>query len=281
MRLVARVDSSQTRLRGELVRQLIRKDLKVKYQGSSLGFLWSLANPLLLLAIYTAVFQYILKMDIPFFGLFLMSGLLVWNFFSMSVSSCATSILGNAGLVKKVPFPHAALPIASIGFAGVQVALQLGVLVVILTVVGMAPIRPELALVIPATIIVIMLAIGLGFFVAATTVRFRDTQHILEVALFAWFWLTPIVYQPGMVRNQLGESHQWIYYLNPMSGVVVNFQRALYGTVRHPSGSYLLPSDEDSFYLQVLGQAMIIAVALLCLGVWQFRRMSADFAEAL
>ncbi len=261
--------------------QLIRKDLKVKYQGSSLGFLWSLANPLLLLVIYTAVFQYILKMDVPFFGLFLMSGLLVWNFFSMSVSSCATSILANAGLVKKVPFPHVALPLASVGFAGAQVVLQLVVLVIVLVAVGMAPIRPELLLLLPATAIVVMLAVGLGLFVAATTVRFRDTQHLLEVALFAWFWLTPIVYQPGMVRAQLGEAHQWLYYLNPMSGVVVAFQRALYGTVRHPNGSYLLPSDETSFYLQVLGQSLVFAIALMALGVWQFRRMSADFAEAL
>lgn len=283
MKLAVRSDGAQTRLRSELIRQLVRKDLKVKYQGSSLGFVWSLANPLLTLVVYTFVFAVVFKSPVPRFGFFLMSGLLIWNFFTMGVSGAATSILGNAGLVKKVPFPHSSLPLASIGFAGVQVALQYLVLLVALFVLDMPPIRPHLLLLIPALVVAMTMTVGLGFFVAASTVRLRDTQHILEVALFAWMWLTPIIYPASLVQNFTGTGlGQWLYYLNPMAGVVIAFQRALYGVVFYPgTNDLLMPSDSVYFYLGALGIGLVVAVGVLWLGLWQFRRLSADFAEDL
>jgi len=272
---------TQTRLTYALVRQLVRKDLRVKYQGSSLGFLWSLANPLLQLVVYTFVFQFVMKSPIPRFGFFLLSGLLVWNFFAMGVSGAATSITGNAGLVKKVPFPHAALPISAIGFAGIQVLLQVVVLLVGLVAFGMAPIRAELLLLIPALVVLLTLTVGLGLFTAATTVRLKDTQHLLEVALFAWMWLTPIIYPPTLVHSVL-HTWQWVYYLNPMAGVVAAFQRALYGVVYYPdSQELLLASDSWGFYLQMLGIGFLVSAAVAALGVWQFNRLSRDFAEDL
>ncbi len=192
---------TQRRLSLALIGQLVRKDLKVKYQGSSLGFFWSLANPLLQLIIYSVVFAVFMRSSVPAFGFFLMSGLLVWNFFSMSVTGSSISILANAGLVKKVPFPHASLPLAAIGFAAIQVLLQLGVFILVLVVAGRAPLRPELLLLVPATIVLLVLTVGLGLFVAATTVRYRDTQHLLEVSMFAWMWLTPIIYPPSFAEG--------------------------------------------------------------------------------
>lgn len=282
MKLATRRGTAQTRLRGELIVQLVRKDLKVKYQGSTLGFVWSLANPLLMLIVYTFVFAFVFKSNVPVFGFFLLSGLLIWNFFSMGVMGASTSITGNAGLVKKVPFPHQALPLAAIGFAGVQVALQYLVLVVALTVSGWAPLRPELLLLIPALIVVTTLTVGLGFFVAATTVRLKDTSHILEVAMFAWMWLSPVIYPGSLVHQLLGGGRlMWVYYLNPMAGVVSTFQRALYGQTNYPDGRLLLASDSNIFYLEVLGIGFVVSAAILILGVWQFRRLSADFAEEL
>lgn len=279
--------SPQTRLRTELVGQLIRKDLKVKYQGSTLGFLWSLANPLLTLVVYTFVFAIVFKSPVPQFGMFLLSGLLIWNFFNMGVSGAAMSVVGNAGLVKKVPFAHESLPLSAIGFAGVQVLLQYAVLFAAFFVIGSPPLRPELLLLIPATIVVLMAAVGLGLFAAAMTVRLRDTQHILEVALFAWMWATPIIYPATLVQKELGTGLlSWLYYLNPMAGPVVSFQRALYGVVRYPeggdkAGELLLPSDHLGFYLEALGLSAITATVFLVVGVWLFRRRSADFAEEL
>ena len=283
MPLATRGGSRQTRLRRELISQLVRKDLKVKYQGSTLGFVWSLANPLLLLVVYTFVFAVVFKSNVPKFGLFLMSGLLIWTFFTMGVSGSATSILGNAGLVKKVPFPHSALPLSAVGFAGVQVALQYAVLIVALFVFEMPPIRVELLLLVPALLIALMMTIGLGFFVAASTVKLRDTQHILEVALFAWMWATPIIYPATLVHQFTGDGFlQWAYYINPLAGVVVAFQRALYGVVYYPgTQTLLLPSDSIGFYLGVLGIGFVVSAGVLALGLWQFKRLSADFAEDL
>lgn len=281
---LASVDrAAQTRLRWHLVTQLIRKDLKVKYQGSSLGFVWSLANPLLLLVIYTFVFQFVFRTQVPLFGFFLMSGLLIWTFFSMGVTGAATSITGNAGLVKKVPFPHVALPLSSVGFAGVQVVLQYAVLLAALIVSGHAPLRPELLLLVPALVVAVTMTVGLALLVAALTVRFRDTQHILEVGMFAWMWLTPVIYPASLVHDLLGNSWlQYAYYLNPMAGVVSAFQRALYGTVYYPgTDKLLLASDSTSFYLLTLGLGFVVAVAVLALGYSQFRGRSADFAEDL
>lgn len=274
---------AQTALRTELVSQLIRKDLKVKYQGSTLGFVWSLANPLLTLVVYTFVFSVVFKSAVPKFGLFLMSGLLVWNFFSMGVAGASGSILYNAGLVKKVPFPHSALPLAAIGFAAVQVVLQYVVLIVVLFVAGLPPVRPQLYLLIPAIVVALTATLGLGFFVAASTVRLRDTQHILEVGLFAWMWATPVIYQAGLVHRFLGDGPlSLLYYLNPMASVVVSFQRALYGVVYEPgTKTLLLASADDSFYLQVLGIGFVVALLFLWAGRWQFRRLAANFAEEL
>lgn len=283
MRLVSERSKGQTDLRLHLISQLIRKDLKVKYQGSSLGFLWSLANPLLLLVVYTFVFQFVMKTPVPLFGFFLMTGLLIWNFFSMGVMGASTSITGNAGLVKKVPFPHTALPLASVGFAAVQVALQYLVLLVALVVSGRGPFRPELLLLVPATLVAVTLTVGLALFVSSTTVRLKDTQHILEVLMFAWMWLTPVIYPASLVHNLLGGGLlQWAYYLNPMAGVVSAYQRALYGVVRYPdSGSLLLASDSTGFYIGTLALGLAVSVGVLALGVWQFNRLSADFAEEL
>jgi ABC-2 type transport system permease protein len=283
MKVATASENAQTRLRWELIVQLVRKDLKVKYQGSSLGFVWSLANPMLTLVVYTFVFAYVFKSGVPKFGFFLMSGLLIWNFFMMGVSGSATSILGNAGLVKKVPFSHSSLPLSAIGFAGVQVALQYVVLVIALSVAGMAPLRPQLYLLSPATLVAVIATVGLGFFVAASTVRLRDTQHILEVGLFAWMWATPIIYQVSLVHQKLGDGIlSWLYYLNPMCSVVVSYQRALYGQVYFPGTKELiLASADDLFYLEVLGIGLVVSLLFLALGMWQFRRMSADFAEDL
>jgi ABC-2 type transport system permease protein len=275
---------AQQRLRRELITELVRKDLKVKYQGSALGFLWSLANPILILVVYSFVFQFVLKSNVPLFGLFLMSGLLIWNFFTMSVSAAATSITGNAGLIKKVPFPHSALPLASVGFAGAQVALQYIVLLVALLIARRPPIRPELVLILPALVVALIMTVGMALLVSSVTVRYRDMQHFLEVALFAWFWITPIVYPGGMIREILGNSWGlWAFFVNPMAGVVVSFQRALYGTVYYPDqpGKLILPSASFTFYLATLAIGFVVACAFLALGYSQFTKRSADFAEEL
>ena len=189
---------AQGRVRWELLAGLIRKDLKVKYQGSVLGFLWSLANPLLVLVVYTFVFQVVLKTGIPQFGFYLLSGLLLWNAFAGAVGTSAGAVVGNAGLVKKVRFPLSVLPLSAVGFALVHFALQLVVLLVALVVSGHTDFAgPQLLLAVPAIGVALLFMVALSFLVAGLNVRYRDTQHVVEVVLLVVALLALIVASTG------------------------------------------------------------------------------------
>jgi ABC-2 type transport system permease protein len=274
--------AAQSRVRLELLTELVRKDLKVKYKNSALGFIWSLANPLLYLAVFTLVFDKLLKNGIEAFPVLFMSGFLVWNFFNLATLSGTGSVVGNANLVRKVRFPRVVLPLSSVGFAAVHFVLQLGVLLVVLALFYRDAFGPQLVLLVPALAVVLVFATAMALLASALNVRFRDVEHLLEVILLAWFWLTPIVYPVTYVRDQLAGS-PWLFRLymaNPMTGVVTAMQRAIYV---HPvtGGRQILPAGGYGFYLTWLGVGGAIALALLAAGLWTFRRLQADFAEEL
>jgi ABC-2 type transport system permease protein len=274
--------AAQSRVRLELLTELVRKDLKVKYKNSALGFIWSLANPLLYLAVFTLVFTQLLKNGIDDFPVLFMSGFLVWNFFNLATLSGTGSVVGNANLVRKVRFPRVVLPLSSVGFAGVHFVLQLGVLLALLAVFYRDAFGPQLVLLVPALAVVTVFATAMALLASALNVRFRDVEHLLEVILLAWFWLTPIVYPVTFVRDRLAGS-PWLFRLymaNPMAGVVAAMQRAIYV---HPvaGGRQILPAGGYGFYLTWLGVAGAIALVLLAVGWWTFRRLQADFAEEL
>lgn len=274
---------AQSRVRWELLVGLTRKDLKVKYQGSVIGFLWSLANPLLLLVVYTFVFQVVLKSGIPRFGYYLLSGLLVWNFFSGTVGAATDAVVGNSGLVKKVRFPLGVLPLTSVAFHLVHFGLQLIVLMAVMTITGdTAFAGTHLLLAVPAIGVALVLTTGLAFLVASLNVRYRDTKHLVEVILMAGFWVNPIVYSVSLVSSRLSPTHYDLYYLNPMAGVVVTMQRALYATdIVQADGHHVLADTGYSFYLERLGVGLIVSLVILLIGVTTYRRLSADFAEEL
>jgi ABC-2 type transport system permease protein len=273
---------AQSRVRWELLVGLVRKDLKVKYQGSVLGFLWSLANPLLLLVVYTFVFQVVLKSGIPQFGFYLLSGLLVWNMFAGAVGTSTAAVVGNSGLVKKVRFPLSVLPLSQVGFALVHFVLQLFVLLVVMAVTGNTEFAgPNLLLAVPAIAVALLFTVAVSFLVAGLNVRYRDTQHVVEVVLMAGFWINPIVYSVSLVKTELGDLY-WAYFLNPMAGVVVAMQRAIYAqNPTLPGGSTVLAADGYAFYLEKLGIGALVSAAVLALGLWLYHRLSADFAEEL
>jgi ABC-2 type transport system permease protein len=281
---VALRTSTRSRIRWELLSQLVRKDLKVKYQGSTLGFLWSLANPLLLFAVYSFVFQVVFKSNIPNFGVYLMSGLLIWTFFQSSVQGASGSVTGNAGLVRKVPFPLPVLPLSAVGFAGVHFILQTGVFLVVVIALGFPFLGWQLLLLIPALLVAVTFSVALGMLVAALNVRYRDTAHLVEVTMIAWFWLNPIVYGAGLISDRL-HGYFWVYMLNPMAPVVGASQRAIY---RQPyytdtTGARKLLMEDAGilYYLKWLAVAMAVSLVLLALGRRLFSRLSGDFAEEL
>jgi ABC-2 type transport system permease protein len=279
--------AAQNRVRFELLAELVRKDLKVKYKNSALGFVWSLANPLLYLAVFTLVFSVFLKNGVPWFAVLFMSGLLVWNFFNLATLSATGAVVGNANLVRKVRFPKIVLPLSSVGFAGVHFVLQMLVFLVFLVPFYPEAFGPQLWLVVPALAVALTFTVAMSLLASALNVRYRDVEHLLEIALLAWFWLSPIVYRAALAQEQFSGA-PWlfkVYMANPMTAVVVAMQRAIY---RYPVVVddqnrllRVLPADGYAFYLRWLGVAAVTSLVLLAVGRWTFRRQQADFAEEL
>jgi ABC-2 type transport system permease protein len=279
----------------ELLVRMVRTELKVRYKNSALGFAWSLLNPLLYLVVFYVAFDLILGAGIPAFPLFLMSGLLVWNLFSAGLGGATGSIVGNAGLVNKVSFPREILPLASIGAALVHFFLQSIVLAVALLVARWDIAITYLPLLPVALIALLLLLAGLGILLAAINVYLRDTQHFLELALLAWFWMTPIVYGYMTIGGRGGFGTR-LYQANPVTPVVLTFQRALYAKIdtgsSEPAGGsgalrnvtnvvQILPDWSWARYLLYLGYTATVGIALLALGIAVFGRLEVNFAEEL
>lgn len=216
----------------ELLRNLVTKELKLKYRGSVLGFLWSLGNPLMLIVVYTLAFRYILRIGDDRFVLLLLIGVLAWSFFANSLMMATGSIVDNAALVKSVFFPRAILPIASVSFNLAQYLLTLAVfLPVMLLVFRVRPAPPMLLY--PAFLLLqVVFTVGVAMLIGTGTAFYRDVRHFAEVALLLLFWLTPIVYRLEQVPPRL----QPIIFASPMSPFVIAYQRMFYD-VRWPEAS--------------------------------------------
>jgi ABC-2 type transport system permease protein len=266
----------------ELLSGLVRKELKVKYKNSSLGFIWSMLNPALYLVVFYLVFQVFLRSGIPRFPIYLLSGLLVWNFFSGALGAATGAITGNSSLVNKVYFPREILPLASVGATLVHFFLQALVLIGALLVFRQPIPWSYLWLVIPALAVLVLLASAICILLSAVNVYARDTQHLLELVLLAWFWLTPIVYHYRLVADRL-TGRGWpeaLMLLNPVVAITTSFQRAIYGTVSTDELDILPPYDQW-WYLRNLALVGLFAAALFVVALRVFDRLQGNFAEEL
>lgn len=270
----------------ELLGSLVRKELKVKYKNSVLGFVWSLLNPALYLVVFYIVFQYFLQSAITYYAIFLLAGLLPWNLFNAALGASTASITGNAGLVTKVWFPREILPLASIGAAIVHFLLQMVVLCLALVVFRFQPGYAYLPLIPFAVVALLLFVSAVAIALSAINVYLRDTEHLLELALLAWFWMTPVVYAYMQVAPRLGS----LFLLNPLTPVVLAFQRAIYNTttvVSHPKGggvvvTPILPAHAGYFwYARNLGLVCLVSIGLLFLALHIFGRLEANLAEEI
>jgi ABC-2 type transport system permease protein len=293
-----RVVSAKTSLRARLVEiwrsrelliYLVRTEIKVKYKNSFLGLLWSMISPAMTLGVYTLVFGYFLKNGIPDFVIYLFSGLLLWNFFSTGVITATGVVVNNAGLVKKVSFPREILALASIGSAGVFFFFQACVMVIFLVALHWAPAWSLMYLVLVAMVPTLVLAAALGILFAAVNVYMRDTLHLVTVIVgSAWFWACPIVYSYSESVAALLKAHHitWLFFLNPMTPVVMTFQRVLYGrqdvvnTVTH-APMHLLPTWSALTYVWADGVVLAVALVLFYVAMVVFGRLAGNFAEEL
>jgi ABC-2 type transport system permease protein len=265
----------------EILLNLVRKELKVKYTASVLGAVWSLLNPIVFLAVFSFV-QRVLGGNFVDYPWFLLSGLLGWNLFSVSLNAGAVSVIGNANLVKKVYFPREILPLATVGVALVDLVLQSFTFFVFMIVFRYGFVLHTIWLYPLAFVCCVVVTVGFTLLVSALNVRYRDVQHLIALGMLVWFWMTPIVYSAGKVHDTLvrfahGSPWLWyVYLLNPMSWPVIGFQKALY----HSDPSNLAPIGAVH-----LGVALVGAIAVglgFCYLTWRlYFSMSGDFAEEL
>ncbi|HLF40107.1 MAG TPA: ABC transporter permease [Acidimicrobiia bacterium] len=262
----------------ELLGNLVRMELRAKYKSSALGFAWSLLNPAMYLVVFYVAFSVILGSGIPRFPIYLLSGLLVWNFFTACINAGTGSIVAGSGLVKKVWFPREILPLASIGAGLVHFFLQSIVLVIAL-VVAQQPVGWKYMLLLPLALgALLILAAALTLLLSAANVYLRDIQHFVELALMAWFWVTPIIYQFTLLTEQF-DGRAWPALLNPVTPIVLTFQRAFYGLYGDPP--VLPPELTFGWYFRNLVVVTAASTVLLAVAMRVFRRLEGNLAEEL
>ncbi len=271
----------------ELLVSLTRRELKVKYKDSVLGFLWTLLNPLLYLVVFSLVFAVFLRTNVPLYGVFLLSGLLAWNLFSTGTTGATISITGNGSLVQKVWFPREVLPLSAVGAALINFFFQAIVLAIALIVFGRSPEWSYLPLLLPALAVTVLWAVALGIVLSAINVHYRDVQHFLELAFLAWFWMTPIVYSFDFMGDFLSEKglSARLAMLNPMISVTTTMQRVVYNPT-HEAGTeaaanFDLLRQPATWFLTNLGVSALGGVIVLLVAVRIFGRLEADLGEEL
>jgi ABC-type polysaccharide/polyol phosphate export permease len=255
------------RYRG-LIASLVARELKARYRGSVLGFLWSFINPLLLLSIYTFVFTVVLKHDDPMtqpYALFMFCGILPWNWFNASLMEASGSLVGGGNLIKKVLFPAEILPLVNV--LANMVHFFLGLTILIAFIVGYRHWPDPAGLIwFPIAVLVqLVFTSALALFFAALTVHFRDIRDLLSNLLMFWFFATPIIYpwtDPNVVK------YHRLFDFNPFTHLAVTYQEILFfpGPVGHAK------------WLVVLG---IVSIGLFLGAYWFFDRLRDSFAEAV
>lgn len=249
-----------------LLRELVVTDFKLRYQGSVLGYAWSLLKPLFMFTILYVVFVKFLRIggDIPHYPVYLLLGIVMWSFFSEMTGQSLGSIVGRGDLIRKIRIPRWIIVMSASVSALISLGLNLIVIGVFL-VISQVDLTIKTPLIILSLIEVYSFALGVSFFLAAAYVKFRDLSNIWDIITQAGFYLTPIIYPLSMITSEL---FQKVLLLNPMAQAI---QDARYNVVTQmtitPSGVWgrLIP--------------LAIVVVVLIIGVWYFKKQSKFFAE--
>ena len=247
----------------QMIFSLVRKDLRGRYKGSVLGFMWTFINPLLQLMVYTIVFSVIMRSGIEQYYLFLFVALVPWIFFSSALTGGSTSILGSGDMVKKIYFPREVLPMAYITSSFVNMVLSFLVVFAVLLVTGYG-FNFAALLYLPLIMVVeYILALGIALLSSALTVYFRDLAYILNIISMAWQFLTPVMYSAAQVPARLMP----IWRLNPMTPVIDAYRDILYYKQ--------IPK------VSTLTEALVLGVVILVVGELVFSKLQRGFAEEL
>jgi lipopolysaccharide transport system permease protein len=247
----------------ELLYFLTWRDIKVRYKQTLMGVAWVVVQPLLTMLVFTLVFTRFVKLDegaIPY-PLFAYAGLLLWTFFSVSITSGTNSLISNTSLVTKVYFPRSFIPAAAVGAGLVDFSVG-SVLLVALAAYYRVHVTWGLLLLPVFLLLGAMLALAVGMVASALTVRYRDLRHALPFALQLWMFASPVLYPVGLVPPRW----RWAFALNPLTGVLEGFRAALAGT---------------PFDWSLAAAPAVAAPLLVCLAFYVFRRLEDTFADVI
>jgi lipopolysaccharide transport system permease protein len=247
----------------ELLYLLTFRELKLRYQDTVFGFLWSLVRPLLQGAVLYVVLSTFIRIGVEDYHLVLLAGLFPWVWFQTSLVISVSSFAANGALLKKVYFPRFVLPLATVMNNGVQFALSIPVLVLLLAIGGYTPDWRWLVGVPYLLAVQAVLIMGIVLFIASLNVFFRDLEHLTDVfAGLIWFYLTPVIYPLSIVPD---EYHKWMQ-LNPMTSLIEAWR-----------GLFM----ENQFPGLELWPALVFAAGIAALGSFSFRKLEGGFADAL
>lgn len=262
--------------RRELIALLVQREVKARYKDSALGVVWSMLRPLVqLLIFYVAVGKFLgAERNIPEFAVFVFAGLTAWGLFAEVLSGATSSIVTNAGLIKKVYLPREVFPLAATGSALFNFFVQFLVLLVATILMGQAPISWNLLYVPLSLALLLSFSFALGLLLSAINVYFRDMQHLVEVLLLVLFWGSPIVYSFSLVHDLLqGNWLEQLYLANPITVGIMGFQRGMW-----------IAGNEQMWPADLVWRLAIMTVLSLAF-VWVsqrvFARLEGNFAQEI
>lgn len=245
----------------EISIMMAKRDISIKYKRSWFGVLWSLLNPLVLVFVYTFAFKIVLKSSIENFPLFLLIGLAPWTLFNAIINSSSNIIVGNSNLISKLYFNRSVLIYSNMLFNLFFYGMTLLIILISTMILGLEVNMGSIGLILLATILLLLFTMGIAFFVATISVRLRDIPHLIEVALMALFWVTPVVYDISSVPEDLNLFTE----INPIACIIGIFRHALLG--------YDMPSN--------IVTSVVMSVLIFASGLYYFKRKEKYFVEYL
>jgi lipopolysaccharide transport system permease protein len=242
---------------------LVLRDVKIRYKQTALGVAWAVLQPLLTMVVFTAIFGRLagVPSDGEPYPIFVFAGLLPWNFFNQAVTNSSNSLVGNAGLITKVYFPRLVIPTAAVGAGLVDFAIASVILFVMTFHYGVS-LSARTLMMIPLAILTTLFATGVGLWMSALNVKYRDVRYALPFVLQIWMYVTPIIYPVTFIPPRW----RWLIALNPLSGIIQGFRSAIFGR---------------SFDWDAIVVSLVVTLVVVIGAAFAFRRMEREFADII